>query len=576
MANRKKLHLSKNLSFGTDIITEVIDIIAKRGAGKTYTAMKIAEEMLIIGAQIVVVDPVGNWYGLRLGANGKSDDGLDIKILGGLNGDIPLEHTAGALIAKTIVETGMSAILDLSLMSKLRQQRFITDFASSMLEFRKRDPSAMHIFWEEAYRFMPQKMTKGSKSEMLEASEELVTMGRNFGIGGTIICQRSAQISKTVLTQASILIAMNTTGLVDKKVIRDWMDVRQFDGDNSLSELSKLAKGEAFVWWPEEFGIKRVQVSKKRTYDASSTPKFGQKTRKRKLKAIDLAALEISMAETIEKAKNEDPRILRRKLATAEKEALYLSKERHRLETELAKAKGAIREEIVHVEVPVLDDDMESALKSAVKDITHVLREITSAIGGLPDELPTVLAPHSKSRVSPRAVSERSYIEESHPVPVDLKLAKGAVGMLKALAAIHPGGLTKKQVALAAGLKSSGGTFGTYWSKLNVLSFIEGGYGLFRVTDVGLAFLGDDIPVQPTTPEEKLEFWCQRMPGRSKDMLRILFKNRGAIFTKPEIGAELAMQHTGGTFGTYLSKLTANGLVEKRSGGYAISEDMFS
>ena len=221
MGKRTKLHLASNLAFGTDVITEVINIIAKRGSGKTYTATKLAEEMLAIGAQTVVVDPVGNWYGLRLGSDGRPKGGTDITILGGRNGDIPLEYTAGKLIAKTLVETGMSVILDVSLLPKPKQRRFITDFSEALLEYRKRDPAPMHIFWEEAYRFMPQKMAKGSKNEMLEATEELITMGRNFGIGGTIITVRSALVSKTVLSQASILVAMNTTGKSDKKTITD-------------------------------------------------------------------------------------------------------------------------------------------------------------------------------------------------------------------------------------------------------------------------------------------------------------------------------------------------------------------
>lgn len=287
----KKIAFASNLEFDTDIITEVIDIIAKRGSGKTYTATKLAEGMLKIGAQVVVLDPVGNWYGLRLGSNGKPDGGLDIKILGGRNGDIPLEHTAGRLIAKTIVDTGMSVILDLTKMNKTQQRRFVTEFAESLLEERKREPAAMHVFWEEAYRFMPQKIAKGTQSEMLEATEELITMGRNFGIGGTIVCQRAAQVSKTVLTQASILVAMNTIG-ADRKVILDWIDHKGMDKDTKeMTKLSGLGKGQAFVWWPEEFGIIKVKVAKKLTYNASATPTFGAKTGKKKLKTINLGAL---------------------------------------------------------------------------------------------------------------------------------------------------------------------------------------------------------------------------------------------------------------------------------------------
>lgn len=560
---RTKLHLASNLSFGTDIITEVIDVIAKRGAGKTYTAMKLAEEMLIVGAQVVAIDPVGNWYGLRLGANGKPAEGLDIKILGGRNGDIPLEHTAGALVAKTIVETGMSAILDLSHLAKIKQQRFITEFAAALLEFRKRAPAAMHIFWEEAYRFMPQKMSKGSKNEMLEATEELVTMGRNFGIGGTIICQRAAQISKTVLTQASILIAMNTTGLTDKKVIEAWIDFHSAPNLDS-GALSKLKKGEAIIWWPEEFGLKRVKVSKKKTYDASSTPKFGEKTRKRKLKAINLAALEVSMAETIEKAKNEDPRLLRRRIAELEKK--------------LAARKETPAETIVEkvVEVPVMKDSTLEQLKRSVVDLQKLANEISAVASSAPQVKKRTerLAPARKLAARPATRSP------AKPAPfmtdADFRLPRGAMAMLKALAAISPGGLTKKQVALGAGMKSSGGTFGTYWSKLNIAKFIKEKNRNWYITEEGMGFLGDDIPTQPDSPEEKIDFWCERVPGKAKEMLRHLFLYHDQEFSKLELGDALGMEHTGGTFGTYLSKLTSNNLVVKTSLGYKISEDMFS
>lgn len=69
-------------------------ILAKRGAGKTYTALVLVEELLGAGAQVVVADPVGVWWGPRAAANGK-DPGLPIVVMGGDHGDVPLEASAG-------------------------------------------------------------------------------------------------------------------------------------------------------------------------------------------------------------------------------------------------------------------------------------------------------------------------------------------------------------------------------------------------------------------------------------------------------------------------------------------------
>ncbi len=576
-----KIEFATNLEFDTDIITEVIDVIAKRGSGKTYTAAKLAEGMLIIGAQIVVIDPVGNWYGLRLGSNGKPDGGLDIKILGGRNGDIPLEHTAGPLIAKTIVDTGMSVILDVSMMTKIKQRRFVTQFSASLLEERKRAPAAMHIFWEEAYRFMPQKLAKGSKNEMLEATEELVTMGRNFGIGGTIICQRAAQVSKTVLTQASILVAMNTIG-ADRKVILDWIDHKGMDKNSKETvKLATLGKGHAFVWWPEEFGITKVKVSKRKTYDASSTPKFGDKKRQNKLKPIDLGALEVSMAETIEKAKSEDPKHLRRKIAELEKKILTLGQ---------AKA--------TTVEVPVLGE-------ATVLAMNHWLADHSDKIGDLAEKLHACRGEIIKAGVKFQAdmdKARRGFAAEAKKIPQAPpvknwgvvvhksprrpesseapQIKAGALRMLKALAAISPGGMTKRQVAQAAKMKSSSGTFSTYWASLNTNDFIAKGGGgngprdRWFITEEGLEYLGDDVPVTPEGPEELLEFWCERLRGKEREILRYLFTLSTVNLSKAEIGREVGLSHTSGTFSTYMSTLTSNGLVDRNDGLYRISEEL--
>ena len=99
------LRLADGLSLPLDAATQTFAFIARKGAGKTYTAGKMVELLLEAGVQVVVLDTVGNWYGLRLGADGKSK-GFDIPVLGGLRGDIPLEAPGGALIANLSDRSG--------------------------------------------------------------------------------------------------------------------------------------------------------------------------------------------------------------------------------------------------------------------------------------------------------------------------------------------------------------------------------------------------------------------------------------------------------------------------------------
>lgn len=101
----KPLRLAPQLSLPVDVAGEAIAILAKRGAGKSNTAKVLVEEVLDTGlVQVIVLDPVGHWWSLRAGADGKPRGGYEVAVFGGMNGDLPLEELAGKLLAQTAVD----------------------------------------------------------------------------------------------------------------------------------------------------------------------------------------------------------------------------------------------------------------------------------------------------------------------------------------------------------------------------------------------------------------------------------------------------------------------------------------
>jgi hypothetical protein len=48
------------------------------------------------GVQVIVLDPIGHWWSLRAGADGKPKGGYPVAVFGGMHGDLPLEPTAGS------------------------------------------------------------------------------------------------------------------------------------------------------------------------------------------------------------------------------------------------------------------------------------------------------------------------------------------------------------------------------------------------------------------------------------------------------------------------------------------------
>ena len=116
------LRVSPDIELPLETVTQAVAILARRRAGKSYTAARLAEELLNAGQQVVVLDPKGDWWGLRSSADGQGP-GLPILILGGERGDLPLEPGSGELVARFVVERGASALLDLSGFRKVAVRR---------------------------------------------------------------------------------------------------------------------------------------------------------------------------------------------------------------------------------------------------------------------------------------------------------------------------------------------------------------------------------------------------------------------------------------------------------------------
>ena len=131
--------------------------------------------MLDADAQVVALDPVGNWWGLRVDADGKSK-GKEIFVIGGEHGDVALVPEAGAKIAKLIVEKRISAVLDLSPFRQGERKRFAADFAEALFHLKKTQRSAVHVFVEEAQLFAPQRPGP-DEARMLGAFENIVRLG---------------------------------------------------------------------------------------------------------------------------------------------------------------------------------------------------------------------------------------------------------------------------------------------------------------------------------------------------------------------------------------------------------------
>lgn len=259
-----------------DVITHTMAILAKKGAGKTYVAGVVEEEFAKHHLPFIVLDPVGVHYGIRSTVDGKHESPYPIVVFGGLHADIPLDEHMGEALAEAIIDENISCIIDLSELSKSAWRRFTRDFCRALF---KKNSSPRHVFIEEATEFVPQ-TRRPEMQESYEAVERMVRLGRNRGLGVSLIAQRSAQIAKDVLYALDVLIVLRTIGTLDKKAILDLVQDNVEPDTAALfhsmkTTMASLPTGTAWVWSPEYLKcFTQVEIRARETYHGGATPTF--------------------------------------------------------------------------------------------------------------------------------------------------------------------------------------------------------------------------------------------------------------------------------------------------------------
>ena len=262
--------ISTDLTLPKESVTWVISYLAKRGAGKTYCSSVQAEEMLKAKVPIVVIDGMGIWWGLRVSSNGV-DEGLPIVVFGGEHADLPLVPEKATEMAKAIVESNISCVLDLSPFSKYIARKIVSAFLNELYRLNRVE---RHVYIEESDLWAPQRPIGQDEAFCLSAVDNFVRRGGNHNLGCTLITQRSAVLNKDILTQSDCLVILRTLAPQDKKAIQLWVE-EQTDEDKQhlkawYDSLKSLENGEAWVWHPERPSIyKKIKFRERETFHAT-------------------------------------------------------------------------------------------------------------------------------------------------------------------------------------------------------------------------------------------------------------------------------------------------------------------
>lgn len=568
-----KLRVSPGLSLPIEVVTDKQAILAMSGAGKSNAAVAMAEEMYRCGVPWVVIDPKGDWWGIRAGADGKSE-GLPIPVLGGLHGDLALEPGAGALIASLVAERRLTCVLDVSEFNTRQEMfRFLADFATTLL---KKNTMPLHVFAEEADDYLPQRTSeKGELPRCLGAWQRLIKRGRFRGIGSTIITQRSSAINKDVLNMTDSLYVMRMTAPLDHKAIRPWITEHGI-GEELIDSLPTLENGEAWVWSPQRLKlVERITFRRRSTFDSGATPfSLGKATQTATLADVDLVALKTEMAETVERAENEDPKKLHAKIKKLEKD-LGIATQAHetRYEVGYADALSEVAQlapEPIEVEIPVpfippsavaaaqvLTQHAEQTAESARRMV-----EALSSIEPPAAPAPKPVAPKPAARPAPQP-SPPPVADRRPAAPVggdtDVSLGDGTARKLLRVLAHHPDGLMNPRLAALAGVGQKKSTLRNALAKLRNAGLVGPGQPVVA-TEAGLALIADDVAPLPTG-RELLDHWRGRLGGVPLRMFDELVAAYPEGIERDVLAERLGLDPTQSTIRNAMAKLRAQGLV---------------
>lgn len=562
------LNISKEVTLPLDFVTKTVAILAQRRKGKTHTASVIAEEMVGAGIPFVVLDPTGAWHGLRSGPDGTSV-GLPVVILGGQHGDIPIERSAGRAVAELVIDQPGWYVIDFSLFeSAAAEKQFATDFAERLYR-RKAQPGGdfpMHLFIDEADRFVPQMTGRGGETDprMLGAFEVIVRRGGLRGLGTTLISQRSAVVNKNVLEQIDMLIVLRTVGPNDRKRIDEYL---QADGDDAqrkvlMGSLASLDIGEAWLWEPggDPPLFDRVHIRQRTTFNSSATPKAGQtKVEPKVFASVDLTAVKEAMSESIEQAERNDPKALQRRLADLERKLAAAEKAS-------AKAAPAPVVQTVEVErvVEVVPDGLLRALRVLVdheQKLHRALAETLSVAERLASA-PTPEVQLNAPRVGPPP-ARPTPVAPTRPKPAGAPAANLPGPQRKLLVVLATyGPRTKRQLALQAGYSESGGGFNNPLGALRSQGYVLPGQPI-EITDAGLDALGEYEPLP--TGQELLDHWLTQLPGPAARILSAIVARHPHGASKETIATDAGYNPSGGGFNNPLGRLRTLGLVTRGS-----------
>jgi uncharacterized protein len=525
---------------------------ANSGGGKSWALRRLLEQTAPLVQQLVI-DPEGEFATLR--------ERYDYIIAAPHDADAIATPQTAAVLARRLLESGVSAILDIYDLKAHERQLFVRRFLDALTNAPRPLWHPVLVVIDEAHSFCPQ---VGS-SEASGAVIDLCTRGRKRGQCAVLATQRLSKLHKDAAAEL-LNVLVGRTGLdVDVKRAADVLGLTARD---ATEQLRNLAPGEFFAFGPAlSPAVRRVTIGPVQTTHPKSgnrmmkaPPPPSAKVRAKLAELADLQREADEEARTVEDLQKQNAD-LRRKLSIAEKR----SPEQGVPEAEVQRR---IREALAATPTPDFSkaERLVGEARAARSELTRVAYELEQEIVALANPpngyrlaLGDAQAPISTpARPSPSRETVRAY-----------KPAEGLTGpeqrILDAIAWMNSIGVDEpEQVAVAfiAGYTIGGGAWNNPRGSLRTKGLVEYRGDALVLTAEGAALAR--APGGDVTADELHRRVFERLPGPESKLLRVLIDRYPEALSNDELAAAAGYSAGGGAFNNPRGRLRSLGLIEYR------------
>lgn len=564
-----------------------IIVLGKTRSGKSSAMRYLVEHLLDESKPVCIVDPKGDWWGIKSSATGKSS-GYPVTIFGGPHGDLPLNAASGSVVAELAATENRPSLIDLGGWMPGDRTKFWIDFASTFFRLTR---GRRWLVIDEVHNFCPKgKILDPNAGKMLHWSNRLASEGLGKGVALLAASQRPQKVHNDFLTSCETLIGMRVIHKADRDAIKDWIDAcGDIDkGKEVLNTIASRKRGEAWVYSPEiKFGPEVVAFPMFHTYDSFKPQDTDHPAKLKGWAEVDLDKIKSKLETVVKEAEANDPAKLKARIR--ELEASIRSKQwivTHSSGKHTAQKQPdprAIDRAVKQAMQQTANQfrDMQKAFgrqTEALKDIAHRASraaaiekvqfrliaapkiELSGIQGGnATQRIGRVQGPpeRSSARDDSRCNFEVSADGNGDLTPYQRQILSG-LAELRAIGRVDvPIGLA----AAAAGKSHKSSTWQRYVARLNAQGLTRASRGRIELTDAGVAAAPSaDAALDAAELRNRL---LAILTPYQRDLVIAAIDANGDSISVDELAERARKQSSSSTFERYLTSLVGSEIIER-------------